>query len=98
MILPINHVADWRYICQLKQKQINKDVIGENTTKIDHDYRVVDKVTTNNRPAYKYENMFRGPYETVQTWTNSTVKLRTGAVKHRISIRNIKPYNDTGVE
>ena len=38
MILPINHVADWRYICQRKQTKINKDVACDNTTRIDHDY------------------------------------------------------------
>ena len=27
MILPINHVADWRYIHHYKQTQIDKDVI-----------------------------------------------------------------------
>ena len=35
MILPINHVTDWRYIRQCKQTQINKDAICENTTRID---------------------------------------------------------------
>ena len=52
MILPINHVADWRYINQRKQTKIDKDVASENTTIIDHDYRVGDKVTTNMRSAY----------------------------------------------
>ena len=95
MILPINHVADWRYIRQHKQTQINKDVARESTTIIDHDYRVGDKVTTKNRSAYKYETPFRG---IVQTWTNGTVTLRTGAVTHRVNIRNIKPYNDADIE
>ena len=53
MILPINHVADWRYIRQSKQAQIDKDVICENTTIIDHDYVLGDKVITLNKLAYK---------------------------------------------
>ena len=44
IILPINHVADWRYIRQRKQTQINKYLDRENTTRIDYDYRVGDKV------------------------------------------------------
>ena len=40
IILPINHVADWRYMRQSKQAQIDKDTIRENTTIIDHDYRL----------------------------------------------------------
>ena len=51
MIIPINHVADWRYIQQRKQKQINKDINCENTTRIDYNYRLGDKVTTNIRSA-----------------------------------------------
>ena len=49
MILPINHVADFRYICQRKHKQINKYLDRENTTRIDYDYRVGDKFMTKMR-------------------------------------------------
>ena len=51
MILPIDHVADWRKIWQRKQKQINKYINLENTTIINDKYRVGDKVTTNIRSA-----------------------------------------------
>ena len=40
IIIPINHISDWRYIHHRKQTKINKDVYRENTTRIDHDYRV----------------------------------------------------------
>ena len=98
MILPINHVADWRYICQIKQAQIDKYVIHENTTKTDHDYIVGDKVMTQTRSAYKLKTPFRGQYENFHTWTNGTFTLRMGAVKTRRIIRNIKPYNIPFVE
>ena len=97
MILPINHVAYWRYIRQRKQTQINKDINHENTTIIDHDYIVGDKFMNKNRSAYKYETLFRGPYEIVQTWTNGTIALQTVAVTNRINISNIKLYNDADV-
>ena len=61
-ILPIKHVADWRYIRQLKQTQINRYVIHENTTIIDHDYRVRDQVIMDSKSAFKYETPFKGPY------------------------------------
>ena len=67
MILPINHVEDWRYISQRKQTQIYNDVIRKKTTRIDHDYRVGDKVMTLTKSEYKYETPYRGPYEIVQT-------------------------------
>ena len=37
IILPINHVADWRYIYQCKQTQINKYINRGKTTRINHD-------------------------------------------------------------
>ena len=55
MILPINHAADWRYICQRKQAQINKDAIHENTTIINHYYRLGDKVTTKTKSEYNHK-------------------------------------------
>ena len=61
MILPINHVAHWRYILQRKKTQINKDVYLENTTRNNHDYIVGYKVITRNRSAYTYKTPFRGP-------------------------------------
>ena len=36
IILPINNIADWRYLHQLKHAQIDKDAICENTTIINH--------------------------------------------------------------
>ena len=86
-MLHINHVVDWRYICQRKKTQINKDVTRENTTRIDHDYRVGDKVMTNNRSAYKCKTPLRNPYEIIHMWKNDTVTLLMGSVIHRINIR-----------
>ena len=60
MILLINHEADLRYIHHHKQTQINKDVNRENTTRIDHNYRVGYKVMTKIRSEYKYVTQFRG--------------------------------------
>ena len=93
MILPINHVVDWRYIRQRKQMQIDNDIIQENNNRIDQDYRVGDKVITLTNSAYKYKTPYRGPYKIFQACTNGTVTLRMGAVAMRLNIRNIKPCN-----
>ena len=34
------HIANWRLIRQRKQAQIDKDVIRENYTRVNHDYRI----------------------------------------------------------
>ena len=98
MILSTNNVADWRYIRQLKQAQTNKDVIYENTTIINHDYRVGDKITTKTKSEYKYKTPFKVPYENFHTWTNKTVILQTGAVTKIRNTCNIKPYTTPIVE
>ena len=98
MILPINHVADWRYISQRKQAQIDKAVVWGKTTRIDHGYIVGNKVMTRTKSSFKYETPYRVMYKIVQTWTNRTVTLRIGTVTTRINIRNIRPYNTHIVE
>ena len=97
MILPINHLACWRYICQHKQVQINKDVICENTTIIYPNYGVGDTIMIKTKSAHKYKTPFKSLYVIVKTWTNGTVTLRTGSVTNRIIICNIKPYNKTNM-
>ena len=63
MILPINHVGGWRYIRQQKKAKIDKDVIFENTTRINNDYRVGYKVMIQTKSVFKYKTLFRGTYE-----------------------------------
>ena len=73
--------------------QIDNGLIWENDNRIDHNYRVGDKVMTRTKSAFKYKTLYRGTYKIFQMWTNRTVTLRMGAVTKRINIRNIKPYN-----
>ena len=66
MILPINHIADWKYIRQHKQAQTEKTVIREKSTRIDHNNRVAYRVMIRKHRALKYEKPFKGAYEIVQ--------------------------------
>ena len=98
IILPIKNVAYWIYICQCKQEQIEKGVIREKKTRINYDYRLGYRVKIRNKPAYKYETPYKGLCEIVQTRTNGTVTLRTGAVTKRINTHHIKTYNNPDAE
>ena len=53
---------------------------------------------TQTKSAFKYETLYRGPYENVETWKNGAVNLRMGALTTRINIRNIKPDHAPIVE
>ena len=47
--------------------------------------------------AFKYEALFKGPYEIFQTCTNVTFTLQIGEFMQRINIRRIKIYYITDV-
>ncbi len=47
MIFNIKHVANWEYIRQNKQKLIDKNNKAENAKRIEHTYKVGDKVLLN---------------------------------------------------
>ena len=78
MILPLNHIANWGLIRQRKQAQIDKDVICENSTRVDHDYRIGEWVMARKKNDFKYETPFKGTYEIVQNWTNGTIIIQKG--------------------
>ena len=59
MLLLINHVVYWSYICQRKQGQINKNVSYENATTIDHNYRMGDNVLTRTKSVCKIKKPFK---------------------------------------
>ena len=60
---------------QQKQAEIEKYIIHKNSTIIDYNYNVGDKVLVRINQAYKYETPFQGPYEIIQMWTNITVTI-----------------------
>ena len=99
MIIPIKHKADWELIRQQYQTQINKDNIHKNSKRVDHNYKVDDKVILNNNSAYKHETPYKGQFLIAQCWTNVTVTLQCGPTEIRHNIFWIKPYiSDTNVE
>ena len=78
---------------------MNKSNVYENNKRVNHDYKVGDKVIINNNDAYKYETPYKVLFLIEQCWTNGMVTLQCGAIKIRYNIRRINPYKfDTNVE
>ena len=99
MILPVKHRGDWELIRQRKQTQINIDNTCENKHRVDHDYKVGDKVILTNHTAHKYETPYKGPFLITQCFTNVTVLLQCGVKTITYNLYRIKPYkSDTKVE
>ena len=77
---------------KLISKRIHKNNIIENSMHITHQYKVGDKVMSENHHVNKYEQLCKGPYPIMQDNTNGTVHLKIGAVMDTANIRHIHPY------
>ena len=93
-ILPIRHIADWKYIRDRKQHSINKNNLKENKTRRRHDYVVGDQVLLKNAQSTKFgTDTYGGPYTITSINTdNGTVKMSKGNVTDTFNLRNIVPY------
>ena len=59
---------------------------------MDHDYEVNNQALIYRDGIYrKLEGPFLGPYNTVQIYTNGTVRIQCSTVAERINIRRITP-------
>ena len=93
MIYPITYVAEWDLIQKRKQKHIDKNNLCENSTRVEHDYAVGEKIlllVTNLQR--KLNSPTEGPYEIVQVHKNGNVSILRGSVVERVNIRRIKPF------
>lgn len=93
MIYPLTYIAEWDVITKNKQRLINKNNIRENSTRVEHDYKVDELVlllvTDLQR---KLNSPTEGPFKIVQVHTNGNVSILCGSVIKRINIRRIKPF------
>ena len=95
-ILPIRHVADWKYIHSRKQSSINKNNLKENKSRKPYDYKVGQKVLLKNAQSTKFgTDTYGGPYTIIAVHAdNGTVEMEKGKVIDTFNIRNIVPYYD----
>lgn len=89
-------VADWDYIRQRKQERINENNARENARRVDHTYRVGDKVLVRNKKTTKYGGPPWEPYPARITaiYDNGTVQLKKRRYYDTVNIRQIKPYHE----
>ena len=92
MIVPIDHIANWRLIYQLKQTLIYKNTNKQNSTRTNQHFKVDDQVLIRDNQANKYKTPYMGPYTTIQTWNNGIITLRMGKKTDKINIGRLKPY------
>ena len=71
---------------------INANNRKENAKRIEHEYRVGEKVLLE-KPGLvsKLSAPRTGPYGITQTYTNSTVRIQRGVINERVNIRRHTP-------
>ena len=92
MIFNIQHVANWEYIRQDKQKVIEKNNKAENAKHIEHLYKEGDQALVKRGTENKYESPYRGPYNIIKVNKNGTVCLKVGVVEDNYNISRLTPY------
>ena len=92
-ILNVQHVANWRYIKDQKQKLIDYNNKCENAKRLPHDYKANDMILIKAEQNSKYgTDAYLGPYTIVQVNDNGTVQVNEGTITDTYNIRNITPY------
>ena len=94
--LPMRIQADWSYIQERRQNEINRNNRRENKTRIEHTYRVGDRVLLE-RPGIlrKMSTPRTGPHKVEAVYTNGTIRIRKGVVSERVNIRRVHPYRES---
>ena len=65
----------------------------ENAKRIEHKYRVGEKVLLKKAGLIsKLSTARTGPYRITHTYTNGTVRIQRGVVSERVNIRCLTPY------
>jgi hypothetical protein len=92
MIFNIKHTANWEYIRQRKQTLINKNNKRENAGRIEHEYKIGDKILLKRGTENKLESPYQGPFEVLKVNDNGTVRLTINSVTDTYNIRRLVPY------
>jgi hypothetical protein len=94
MVLPTNFGADWGGIEQQHQKEMAHNNKRENASRINHDYKVGDKVLLSQPGKHlrKVEAPRTVPHTVTAIYTNGTLCIQTVYVNERVNIIRLFPY------
>jgi hypothetical protein len=76
MIFNIQHIANWEFTKQRKQKIINLNNNKENAKRVQHVYQIGDKVLLHRGTENKYESPYQGPFVIMQVNDKGQVSLK----------------------
>ena len=94
MLFDVTFLADWNKVGDYRQRQTDRNTERENTTCVDWDYAVGDKVLVRKegilrKSESKYE---KDPWTVSQVHTNGTIRIQRGTKAERLNIRRVTPF------
>ena len=94
-ILNVRHEANCKLIKEQKQKLINRGNELENKKRLNHEYKIGDKVLLNNAWKAKFnKDTYVGPYIITEVRNYGTVRARKGLVTETSNLHNITPFKE----
>ena len=93
MILPISLRANWNESETKRERKIAHNNAVENQSRIDHTYKVGDRVLYKKHGILrKMSTPRRGPYEVTHVYTNGTLRIQRNNINERVHIRHLIPF------
>ena len=94
MLFDIPFLADWNKIGDYRQQQTDLNTQRENKTRVDHDYKVGDKVLIHKDGILrKTETRYHSdPWTITTVHTNGTIRVERGSKSERLNIRRVIPF------
>ena len=100
MIFRQKVLIDWECLKASRDKQALQNNAKENRKRLEHEYKVGDKVLIvlkpyerRNNPKISAPTSTEGPHTILAVYANGNVKLQRGAYTEVMNIRRIMPYN-----
>jgi hypothetical protein len=96
MLFGIPFVADWKQIGEYRQHQTDRNNKRENSTRVDYDYKVGDKILIRKDGILrKAESIWKKqPWTITTVHTNGTIRIQCGTKLERINIRRVTPFRE----
>ena len=94
MLFDIPYIADWNKIGEYRQRQTDLNTAGENSSCLDYDYIVGDKVLVRKDGILrKSESPYHSePWTITSVHTNGTIRVKRGIKSERINIQKVKLF------
>jgi hypothetical protein len=96
-LFDIPFLADWDKIVEYRQHKTDLNTKRENKTRVDHDYKVGDKVLVQKDGILrKTESRYQSyPWTITTVHTNGTIRVQHGSKSERLNVRRVITFFET---